>query len=407
MTVPAALRSPELLPLWRVVHLRLGGGATVRSVSLRALTDPEQHALADLLGLSRLPGPNPTVSMARLDAALAEAGVGDARTVVLAILGELPDRRGDRSRQAEARRELWSWLEMHHVVQSQPVLMNWVRRCQARGLTGGSVATTRAVLADALAVLAALPAGGLQLPVLADRILHDPHALDPGSPVTPFVLSALAVRFDRPFAQSAAERRRLWEQAGISENELSSTVLVAGLRPMGDSALATVLNTWADAAQATVLTLFQLRDLDSLRIAESSVWVVENPTVLELFVRRFGVRCPPCVCISGWPSAAALRLLGALRDVQLRYHGDVDGDGLRIAQHLFTHTAAEPWRLSAADYLSALGDRHGGGLAGRISPTPWDPALAVAMSERGIAVYEEEVADVLAADLKVGLGEPR
>jgi hypothetical protein len=38
-------------------------------------------------------------------------------------------------------------------------------------------------------------------------------------------------------------------------------------------------------------------------------------------------------------------------------------------------------------------------LAGRPQPTPWDPALAEAMTHHGLAVYEEAVADPLIADL--------
>lgn len=407
MRLPAPLADPRLLPLWRAVHERLGAGGVVRSVRLQSLSEAERAALADLLGLGRLPGPSPAVSMRALDHALAEAGVDDVLAVVTALLGPVADRRGDRARESDARRELWEWLAGHPAVAGDPALAEWVGSCQARGLIGGSVATTRRYLDDALAVLELLPAGGQQLPVLADRALHDPHALDPGSPVTPLVLSALAVRFDQPKPASGAQRRRLWEQAGVSENELSSTVLVAGIRPAGDSPLASVLTTWADGGHATVLTLSQLRDVAGLSIIESVVWVVENPTVLEVFVRRFGRRCPPCVCTAGWPSAAALRLLALLRPAQLRYHGDFDGDGLRIADHLFTHTAAVPWRYGATDYLDAVGARDTGSRVGRISPTAWDPRLAEVMTERGIAAFEEEVADVLCRDLEAALDTVR
>ncbi len=68
---------------------------------------------------------------------------------------------------------------------------------------------------------------------------------------------------------------------------------------------------------------------------------------------------------------------------------------------------AEPWRMTAADYLAGLADRgdipEGDEhlrLAGRPVPTPWDPALADAMRERGSAVYEEAVAGSPVADLR-------
>ena len=51
--------------------------------------------------------------------------------------------------------------------------------------------------------------------------------------------------------------------------------------------------------------------------------------------------------------------------------------------------------MSAADYLAAPG---GGPLAGREAETPWDPLLAAAMRQRGHAVHEEQVVDVLLAE---------
>ncbi|MBC7560681.1 MAG: DUF2399 domain-containing protein, partial [Dermatophilaceae bacterium] len=62
---------------------------------------------------------------------------------------------------------------------------------------------------------------------------------------------------------------------------------------------------------------------------------------------------------------------------------------------LISRRSVEPWRMSAADYLAAPG---GGPLTGREVATPWDPALATAMRERGHAVHEERVVDVLLAD---------
>lgn len=59
---------------------------------------------------------------------------------------------------------------------------------------------------------------------------------------------------------------------------------------------------------------------------------------------------------------------------------------------------ARPWRMSAADYLAAARPDLRA-LAGRPAPSPWDPALAEAMAEAGVAVEEEVVADQLVADL--------
>jgi uncharacterized protein (TIGR02679 family) len=125
------------------------------------------------------------------------------------------------------------------------------------------------------------------------------------------------------------------------------------------------------------------------------VWVVENPSMLSEALRRFGVACPPLVCTSGWPNGAVIALLRQLArmGVELRYHGDLDGEGLRIAAHVAQRTGAQPWRMTSADYLAAL--RPGRPPVGRVTEAPWDPELSVALRQHGVAVPEEDVCDDL------------
>jgi hypothetical protein len=53
------------------------------------------------------------------------------------------------------------------------------------------------------------------------------------------VLRGLA-GLDEPLPATAAERRALWQRAGIECDALSTSVLVAGLRPTGASPAATL-----------------------------------------------------------------------------------------------------------------------------------------------------------------------
>ncbi|WP_275298641.1 DUF2399 domain-containing protein [Streptomyces sp. 769] len=128
---------------------------------------------------------------------------------------------------------------------------------------------------------------------------------------------------------------------------------------------------------------------------------MENPSVLALALRRFGPSFPPLVCTSGWPNSAAIQLLRLLadHDAALRYHGDFDGEGIRIAAYVLDKTPARPWRMTAADYRAAAARTPHGPPPGRLTPAPWDPELTTAMAQHGIAVVEELIADVLLEDL--------
>ncbi|WP_206507355.1 TIGR02679 family protein [Streptomyces chrestomyceticus] len=396
---------PELRPLWRAVHSRLSSGRPVTRVRLGPLDDAQREALADLLGLDRLPDSRPFVPLARLEEAVGELSGRTVRAIVTELFGPVGDRAADRRRQEDERTGLWTWLTDHETVRAQPVLADWAASCRATGLVGGSPVRTRAVLTDALKVLAELPAQAEPLPVFAARILNGhAHALDDGTTLSTLVLRALSTLYGTDSPQSAADRRALWTRAGVADDDLSATVLVAGLRPAGDGPLARVARVCAEAGQAASLTLAQLRSPGQFAFTTGPapvVHAVENPSILALAVRRFGSDCPPLVCTSGWPNSAAIQLLRMLahHGATLRYHGDFDGEGVRIAAHVLAKTSARPWRMTAADYRTAVAHNPLGPPVGRITEAPWDGELAMVMAEHGAAVVEELVVDVLLQDL--------
>jgi uncharacterized protein (TIGR02679 family) len=304
----------------------------------------------------------------------------------------------DRQHAAGERAALWDWLDRHPVVAAHPALAEWAALVRRGGLVGGSVSRTRGELERALRVLAELPESGVPLPVFADRVLGDPHGLDDPGRCAALVLRALACSHGVPPPADGEARRELWERVGIAPDELSSTVLAAGLRPAGDDVVARILRACAEAGQAAVLTLGQLRAAGRWTAVPARVWVFENPAVLALALRRSADRCPPLVCLSGWPSAAGILLLRRLASAGagLRYHGDFDGDGLRIAANVAARTGARPWRMTSADYLAAAA---GGPPVGRVTPVPWDADLAGHLRRLGTAVPEERVAPALLDEL--------
>ncbi|QNE73770.1 TIGR02679 family protein [Streptomyces finlayi] len=396
-----ALDRPELAPLWQALHARLSAGQPVTRVRIGPLDEAARSALADLLGLDRLPGPQPTVALARLDEALVDSCGQDTRSVVAAIAGPLGDRTAERASVAAERAALWEWFATHPVVLAQPALDAWVGPVRRAGVIGGSVTATRRTLDDALHVLAGLPACGEPLPVFATRILDDSHALDDGTRLSSLVLRALSALYGTAAPETAADRRALWSRAGLADDALSTTVLTAGLRPAGRGPVAGALTALSAAGHATHLTLAQLRDPGDLRFPPTAVHLTENPSIPALALQRFGPACPPLVCTSGWPNSAVILLLDRLAEAgaPLRYHGDFDGEGLRIAAHVLARSTATLWRMSTSDFLAAHAHAPSGPAAGRITAAPWDAELAPALAARGTAVLEEHVAEDLLADL--------
>lgn len=129
------------------------------------------------------------------------------------------------------------------------------------------------------------------------------------------------------------------------------------------------------------------------------VFVCENPAVLIAAADRFGTDCAPIVCVRGQPSVATRHLLRLLADsgAVLRYHGDFDWGGIRIANRLVERYGVVPWRYSSADHRAA--DLPGDALAGDRIEAVWDADLAAAIEARGTRLEEEQVVASLLLDL--------
>lgn len=139
-------------------------------------------------------------------------------------------------------------------------------------------------------------------------------------------------------------------------------------------------------------------------MAGRAVFVCENPNLLAIAADHWAGDCAPFVCTEGMLGAAQRTLLSQLARSQarLRYHGDFDWPGLRIANHVMRAYGAASWRFAATDYVAAV--RSAPGLLQRLEgsavPASWDDALAAAMHEHGVAIAEEAVASELLADLE-------
>lgn len=393
--IPAYLRSPELKPLWTEVHRRLSRGSAVASINLRGLSEEQRHAVADLLGSDRLPHADTRMPLPRLREAIEPL---DLETVLTELVGPVGNTRLAQQRVEEERLALWDWLEAHPMLTERPALRAWARGLRSEPIAG---ATAKRLLEDTMTVLDVLPADRLPLPVLAQRCLGDPHALDEGR-LPNLVLRALAREAGLPEPADAEARRRIWETAGVVRDDLSSTVLAAGLAPEGDTFVAQVLRAARECGEAVPITLAHLkRGPDVFAPVGTTISIVENPAIMQAALDRFGNRVPPLVCVSGRLHVAARTLLRSLAGAgaELRYHGDFDPAGISIAADVIESFGARPWRMGAADYLAARAP----GLPidpDAVPPTPWDEGLCEAMRREATAVHEEAVLETLLDDLR-------
>jgi uncharacterized protein (TIGR02679 family) len=395
---------PELAPVWAELARRFGDGDPPVAITLRDLSMGERQAVADLLGLDRLPPATARIRADRLVAAFGVDGVDGLRAAVEAQVGPIVDRRAARLDARRRRDDVWAWLAdqvggLPLVAGDAERLGPWVETVRAAGVPGGDVDRHRRRLAAVLAVLTTLPADGIGLASLAADVLGDPHALDRGRATATLVLDAVAVARQRARPTDAEAARLLWEEVGVVPDPLSSAVLALGLHLTGNHPFASV----SAAGEPVVLTLSQLRrwPVDPLP-AGGAAFVVENPSLVAAAATggwggtaaASGWGGPPLLCSSGRPTVAVVSLVRQLRaaGAEVFQHADFDPAGLGITAWLAQRAGTVPWRMGAADYLAAVAtDRERVRLAGRLPPAPWDPDLVEAMAAHGVAVYEEEL----------------
>ena len=438
------LGTPETSWLVERIRKRAAEGRPLTgTLTLSAASPAQRRAVDTLLGRAPSRGTSLTVRLEELDALVRTSGIqpGGLRAAVEELTGTIPDNKADA--QAEAQEWRRAYEPLDQAVSGNAYLEAWWMRPATRGafkrVAGGDPATARTLAAQTAAVLAALPADGIALPVLAARATGDAHALDTDRPVGRLLLAATEswARSLSPdpetliTAPKSEQRRGQWAELGVSLDELSSRALVLGLP--GDAAapgsLGRLLAVAREHGEPLALTLRQVNQgaassgqsaataargavvteqavatgtPDPFGVGRGEVFVCENPAVLEAAARQLGPSCPPLICVEGHLSAAARALLRTLRErgARFRYHGDFDWGGVRIADSVFALTGAAPWRYTSRDYLDAVDRGHGTPLnTGEPCDAPWDPHLRAAISARAVRVEEEHVLGELLADL--------
>jgi uncharacterized protein (TIGR02679 family) len=410
------LGGAPLLALRRRLRQKFERGdanGNIESFRMSNLTPDEHAALASLLGRSARFSSSMQVDVGAIDAALQRVGIaGSLREALELIDGPIVHIETAR-RNAEA---LWSQVisECSHAALSE-LLHASAGFGLLKRLSGRDADTARRLCTGAEAVLRALPANGTTRAQLAANTLGDAHALDNGRATATLVLAvwrdiiaplpeideaAQAADADGLVPTEAANERNrdIWARAGVLVNELARPALLLNLCA-STNARFTKASGEPDYASLRVL----LRSPPCWNVGGQDVFVCENPNLIAIAADRLGRSCAPMICTDGMPAAAQRTLLRQMvrAGARLRYHGDFDWPGLRIANHVIREYAARPWQFGASDYATAVQAAPRPGLILEGSPvvSSWDEELGTLMQAHQLSIAEESVTDLLLRDL--------
>ena len=359
MTIDLTLLAgdPELAPLWAVIHDRLCAGGepeSIASVRVPGLPPPGVAALRSWLDMSarRRRGKSsvpvsPSGALVPVRELLEVLGIrpGDLRALVEHAVGRpVVNRAAARRSAAGLRQELWAYAE-----DELPDLPSVLARLRAVGISDDDAPARRLIHALAAAARRVPCEPPVSLAKLSHDCAGDPHYFDLDTYAGTLLVSAAAELSGRPEPIRPDLVRAHLLDVGVIADRLTATVLLHQVRAVGDGPVDRRLR---DSDTPVALTLLDLtRNPPSL--APQTLTVVENPSVLEAALAS-GSRLP-LACTSGHLGSVdhALLQLAADQGIRLRYAGDLDDHGFRIAEQVVRTYGAQLIAMDAATIQAA------------------------------------------------------
>lgn len=196
------------------------------------------------------------------------------------------------------------------------------------------------------------------LAVLAAEISGNPHYFDRGLAAGQLLIQAICCVTQSDLPENAWQWRELLLENGIIPDNISSLVHCFGLRLQIEGRWHPAYEAFCDRQEPFALTMENLCGLTGAFAEGKQVYIVENEMVFSYLLEQLKDVKKTILCTSGQPRTAALKLIEALlkSGVEIFYSGDLDPDGIRIADSLWKrfNGKIQIWRMTPEDYEKSL-----------------------------------------------------
>lgn len=250
---------------------------------------------------------------------------------------------------------------------------------------------------------------GIRLAVLAAKATGNPHALDRQATTGTLLSYVLCRRGGSVFPENARQWKELYEKNGIWVDELSSTVAAFGIHLTTSEGLHPAYEGYRLRREPCIISLANLAHVRNAFGESEKIYIVENEMVFSELAERLSDFPVTLLCTSGQPRTAAYKLMELLCEgseaVSFWYAGDMDPEGLDIAQRIFLSFPGKVhiWRMSAEDYEMALSQEQISQRRLEMMKNLTHPALkrtAEKIGEQKRAGYQEMLLREMAQDMK-------
>jgi uncharacterized protein (TIGR02679 family) len=250
-----------------------------------------------------------------------------------------------------------------------------------------------------------------RLPLFSQRITGNPHFFDTNQ--LPGRLLSYCMQVDQQLngmrdpgmPKTTEELNDLLSRYGLMRDDLWSFVSCSGLLAEWETGIHPV---WQAAANSGTVLNVPIKEL--LKIKRiwpnhgKKVWIVENSSVCSTIVDE--VANAPVICTHGQFRAASWIMLDLLIEsgCQLYYSGDIDPEGISMAQRLKNryNDQVTCWRMDKASYEKTISDED---ISSRLSKMEFITSAELvdvvnALKNAKMAGYQEGIVNELIEDIK-------
>lgn len=252
--------------------------------------------------------------------------------------------------------------------------------------------------------------GECPLAVLAAEVSGNPHYFDRGTTPGQLLMHAISYCEKMEFPQTAHQWRELLLHVGIVPDNVSSMVHAYGLRLQRKDGYHPAYDAFCRLKEPYVITMENLSGMIGAQAVGNKVYVVENEMVFSYLLDNAKEENLTLLCTSGQPRTVALELVSLIlaSSVTIYYSGDIDPDGIRIADRLWQKfgDGIRIWRMSSEDYEKSLSKEEIGNIGMAKLENVKHPLLtktAECLKEKRVAGYQENILKELLEDIKAGI----
>ncbi|MCI5494677.1 MAG: TIGR02679 family protein [Lachnospiraceae bacterium] len=244
------------------------------------------------------------------------------------------------------------------------------------------------------------------LAVFSAEISGNPHYFDQGTTAGQLLVHGMCYAAQTDYPENAHQWRELLLSGGIVPDNISSIVHIYGLRLQVDGVWHPAYDAFRRLQEPCAVTMENLQELTAVQPTGDKVYIVENEMVFSYLWKHLNRKDVTLLCTAGQLRSAAVKLIPFLLDsgAEIYYSGDIDPDGIRIADRLWRKYGdrIHVWRMSGDDYEKSLSEETIGNISMKKLEAVENPVLCETAKEirkKKKAGYQENILKDLLADM--------